>query len=212
MYSSLIKKYSNAKTIETAPSSKMAPIMVKNAASTTERASDPLLMLLYTQHVTQNHMAEKKIIRANRSFEATSRREFTTRFILYYFLILRAVNQQTRAKSIPFFVRVERQNPQKSRALYGAYFHASVLYEQAKRKITSLLVFCSSAARICFAYTSKRETRKRRQSSLCAWKESNFRPLSYQDSVLPLNYTRIFHQNIATIAKKPFYRKQKPLA
>ena len=24
----------------------------------------------------------------------------------------------------------------------------------------------------------------------CVWKESNFRPLSYQDSVLPLNYTR----------------------
>ena len=25
----------------------------------------------------------------------------------------------------------------------------------------------------------------------CAWKESNLRPLSYQDSVLPLNYTRV---------------------
>src|SRR5665213_1000430 len=28
--------------------------------------------------------------------------------------------------------------------------------------------------------------------SLCARKESNLRPLSYQDSVLPLNYERVF--------------------
>ena len=29
----------------------------------------------------------------------------------------------------------------------------------------------------------------------CEWKESNLRPLSYQDSVLPLNYTRACRAN-----------------
>ncbi len=36
---------------------------------------------------------------------------------------------------------------------------------------------------------------------MCVWKESNLRPLSYQDSVLPLNYTRVFGKNVTYYSK-----------
>ena len=59
---------------------------------------------------------------------------------------------------------------------------------------------------------------KKRLKALCVCMESNHGPLSYQDSVLPLNYTRNntkksilkFKKNRRIIAKNPLFCKQKP--